>query len=224
VQSCHGCPNYVAPICDARTGAECTDVQGRPAGCEGCDEPPAHDTREFDALFARYSRHVVAWSCRMVGGYELGRDLAQDVFVKAWINLDSFRGQARFSTWLHAITRNACNDYLRARALRPREVDERALDVKPPVVHNEGLRRLEAEEAAAIVVRLMRTSRLRGDERRAFTLHYGHDVPLQQLTALLGLTNASGARATLVSATRKLRRSADRWRRLERERVGASAA
>jgi RNA polymerase sigma-70 factor, ECF subfamily len=218
VPPCQGCPHYVAEICGAR------EQTGRPPGCETCEQPPAGDPAAFQPLFERYHRHVVAWACRMLDRYDLGLDVAQDVFVKAWSNLDAFRGQASFSTWLYTITRNACHDYQRARAARPLEVDERALDAKPPVVENEALRRIEKEEAAAIVGRLMRTSRLKPTERRAFTLHYGHDVPLQALTAQLGLTNRSGARATLVAATRKLRRSAERWRRLERERIAGQAA
>jgi RNA polymerase sigma-70 factor (ECF subfamily) len=223
VRPCSECPHYVAAICDTRTESA-GEPSGRPPACESCEEPPARDAGAFQALFERYQRHVVAWSCRMLGRYDVGRDVAQDVFVKAWSNLEAFRGQASVSTWLYTITRNACNDYLRARAARPFEVDERAADAKPPVVENDALRRLEAEEAAQIVGRLMRTSRLRPDERRAFTLHYGYDVPLQTLTRQLGLANPSGVRATLVSATRKLRRSADRWRRLERERVAGRAA
>jgi len=53
-------------------------------------------------------------------------------------------------------------------------------------------------------------------EKRVFTLHYGDDVPLQTITRLLGLQNASGAKAYLVSARRKLARALQRWRASEK--------
>ena len=49
-------------------------------------------------------------------------------------------------------------------------------------------------------------------ERRVFTLHYGEDVPLDAITRLLRLTNASGAKAYVVSARRKLARAVQRLR------------
>jgi len=45
-----------------------------------------------------------------------------------------------------------------------------------------------------------------------FTLHYAEDVPLDAITRLLRLENASGAKAYIVSAKRKLARAAERWK------------
>ena len=146
----------------------------------------------------------------MSGNYEVGRDLAQDVFVKAWNAWDRFRGQAQVSTWLYTITRNCWKDYVKARASRPREVDDSVLTINPPVVENDAIAALEAEHALCLVRRLIRDAHLDADETRAFRLHYGAGVPLTEITARLGLHNRSGARAHLVSATRKLRRSAAR--------------
>jgi RNA polymerase sigma-70 factor, ECF subfamily len=178
---------------------------------------------DLAALFERYHRHVVAWACRMSGSYELAPDLAQDVFVKAWNAWDRFRGESQFSTWLYTITLNCYRDYVKARAARPLEVDDRALLVAPPVVQNEALATIEAQHAAALVRRLMRDAHLDPIEARAFQLHYGDDMPLQAVTARLGLTNPSGARAHIVSAKRKLRRSAERSKALAAHHMARAA-
>ena len=206
VTSCHRCPAYVDSICDRASGASC------PAVCAGPVDPPPDEDR-VAALFEQYHRFVVAWACRITGSYELARDLAQDVFIKAWGGLDRFRGDAQFTTWLYAITRNRCHDYLRARAARPREVGDGALAAAPPLVENDAVEWVEAQHAATLVRWLIRDARLDAIEASAFRLHYGADVPLQVVTRQLGLNNASGARARLLSAKRKLRRSAERWRR-----------
>jgi hypothetical protein len=44
------------------------------------------------------------------------------------------------------------------------------------------------------------------------TLHYGHDMRLEAITAALGLTNTSGAKAYIVSARRKLNTAVKRWK------------
>ena len=48
-------------------------------------------------------------------------------------------------------------------------------------------------------------------EKRVMTLHYGHEMRLDAITAALGLTNASGAKANIVSAKRKLSAAVKRW-------------
>jgi RNA polymerase sigma-70 factor, ECF subfamily len=207
MQRCHGCPHFVGGICDT----PCIDAA--PA-CVADAAASARRDSEVTALFERYHRHVVAWACRMSGSYELAKDLAQDVFVKAWSGWDKFRGEAQFTTWLYTITRNCYRDYVKARAARPREVDADAMSSHPPVVQNEALAALEAEHAATLVRRLMRDARLDPLEARAFRLHYGADMPLQAVTSRLGLRNPSGARAQIVSAKRKLRRTAERWQRI----------
>jgi hypothetical protein len=48
-------------------------------------------------------------------------------------------------------------------------------------------------------------------EKRVMVLHYAHDMRLDAITAALGLTNTSGAKAYIVSAKRKLNAAVKRW-------------
>jgi len=202
---CLNCPHFVATICVAAYDGTARDGACGLSADAGCAD------RDVGALFERYHRHVVAWACRITGAYDLANDIAQEVFIKALGGIGRFRGASRVSTWLYTITRNCCRDHMKARACRPREVDDRALLVAPPLVENDALRSLEAQQAARMVRRLMREAKLRDTEARVFVWHHGGDVPLHAVSARLGLVNPSGARASLVSATRKLRRAATRW-------------
>jgi RNA polymerase sigma-70 factor (ECF subfamily) len=49
------------------------------------------------------------------GDEELSKDLAQETFIKAWLNISSFRAVAKFSTWLYRIAYNVFYDYMRER-------------------------------------------------------------------------------------------------------------
>ncbi len=172
--------------------------------------PTAEASRRLlDELFRRHRAHVVAWCYRLTGDRALAPDLAQDVFVKAYSRLDSFRSDAKFTTWLYVIARNRCRDEHRARATRPREAPEEAM-VETPSELNEALAALEASDARTLVRSLMDET-LDETEKRVMTLHYGHDMTLDAITTALGLTNPSGAKAYIVSAKRKLNAAMKRW-------------
>jgi hypothetical protein len=75
--------------------------------------------------------------------------------------------------------------------------------------------------SCAELVRELLNEALEDIEKKVFTLHFGEDLPLDAITRLLGLRNASGAKAFIVSARRKLSRSIQRWKAREQRVVGA---
>jgi len=150
-------------------------------------------------LFERYHSRLALWCLRISGDREAAADLAQDVLLKAFRNLDSFRGDAKFSTWLYTVTRNHCFSAVKGRtaALEPlTDVADAAPDPHEMVER--------ADSAAAMRELVNRT--LTETENRVMTLHYGEELPLEAITRLLRLENASGAKAYIVSAKRKLAR------------------
>jgi RNA polymerase sigma-70 factor (ECF subfamily) len=163
----------------------------------------------LEELFRRHRARVVAWCYRLTGDRTLAPDLAQDVFVKAYSSLDRFRSDSKFTTWLYVIARNRCRDEQRARAARPRAAPEEAM-VEAPTARNDALAALEAADARTMV-RAVMDEVLDETEKRVMTLHYGHDMMLDAITTALGLTNASGAKAYIVSAKRKLNTAMKRW-------------
>ena len=176
-------------------------------------------TRLINELFERHYPRVALWCLRFTGDRESGRDLAQDVFLRALRGLDSYRGASKFSTWLYVIARNQCIRSAQSRASKPEQLqDPSVLDGRKANLELED-ERLEREASAGFVRRLMAET-LDETERKVMTLHYAEDVPLAAISRLLALQNASGAKAYVVSAKRKLNRALSRHRaRDERERV-----
>lgn len=173
--------------------------------------PAADRSRQLlDELFRRHSSRVVAWCYRLTGDRDRAPDLAQDVFVKAYASLHLFRRDSKFTTWLYSIARNRCRDDARTRAARWREVPDDTT-VEPPSELNEALAALDARDARHAVQTLMNDV-LDETEKRVMTLHYGHEMRLDAITAALGLTNTSGAKAYIVSARRKLSAAVSRWK------------
>ena len=133
------------------------------------------------------------------------------MFVKAWSSLDSFRADAKFTTWLYVVVRNRWRDDLRARQVRPRETPEADMLDAEPFTANDAVATLTAHDARVLVHHLMDDS-LDEREKQVMTLHYGQEMKLDAITAALGLTNASGAKAYIVSARRKLNAAVLRWK------------
>lgn len=180
--------------------------------------------QEFlNQLFERHHARVAAWCYRMTGDTDAATDLAQEVFLKAFRNLESFRGQSKFTTWLYSIARNHCMDALKSRAAAPILAGEAALERVQDVQAGELLSRMERREAEQIVRQLMRES-LDTTETQVMTLHYVDELPLDVVTRMLNLTNASGAKAYVVSARRKLARAFRQWKEGEARRKGGGHA
>jgi RNA polymerase sigma-70 factor (ECF subfamily) len=74
------------------------------------------DRKAFSQLVEAYQSPIRRFFFNLTGGdEELSKDLAQDTFVKAWLNISSFRATAKFSTWLYRVAYNVFYDYYRAK-------------------------------------------------------------------------------------------------------------
>src|SRR5215218_3204141 len=67
----------------------------------------------FDEIVFLYREQVYATTWQLTRNTEDALDVAQEVFLRAYRALGSYKGRARFSTWLHRIVLNTCVDHLR---------------------------------------------------------------------------------------------------------------
>lgn len=82
----------------------------------------------FDKLVVKYQSPVRRFFLHQTGGNgQLSDDLAQDTFVKAYVNIRQFRGTAAFSTWLMRIAYNVFYDYTRREKPHPDAAEHASL-------------------------------------------------------------------------------------------------
>ena len=71
------------------------------------------DGNAYESLVLKNQRKVYHLCLRMTGNPSDAEDLAQEAFIKAYNNLESFKGESGFSQWLYRLASNVCIDHLR---------------------------------------------------------------------------------------------------------------
>jgi RNA polymerase sigma-70 factor (ECF subfamily) len=150
-----------------------------------------------EALYLRHHQRVYACCVRLTGDPDTAADLTQEVFLRMLREVASFRGEARFSTWLLRIARNVSIDWRRAaqsqargEAAMARQMTLPDRDPSAPLTRTDLLERALA--------------RLRPESREALVLARYHDLPHAELALVLDCSVAA-ARVRVHRAIRELR-------------------
>jgi len=113
-------------------------------------------------------------------------EAAQDALVTALDRLATYRGEAAFTTWLHALTLNLCRMRLRKRRARQRLVgllqEVFRLQAQPPHTEAE-FQRIESDAALWSAIR-----RLADLQREVIVLRYYHDLPIVNISQVTGVS------------------------------------
>jgi RNA polymerase sigma-70 factor, ECF subfamily len=154
----------------------------------------------FDVVVSRHQRQVYRLCYRYVGNHEDAADLAQDVFVRAFKGLKSFKGQSALATWLYRIAVNVCLNRIAVKAPRLEPIDHRdRVDHRAERPDSALLRSERMEEVRAAIQQLPRK------QRATLILRVYHDLPHEQIAGILG-SSVGAAKANFFHALANLRR------------------
>ena len=169
------------------------------------------DQDAFETLVRTYDQSVLRLAMNLLRSPEEARDVYQEAFLRVYRNLDTFRFDCSFHTWLYRIVTNICLDHLRKRKVRKEEpsVIETA---EGPVDRMDSF---EEDAAQADPERTMWNRQLRERietalggltprERMVFELKHYHGLKLRTVGEILHTTEET-AKNTLFRATQKLR-------------------
>ena len=157
----------------------------------------------FSELFHRYETRVRSWCLRFTSDRHYTFDLTQEIFFKVYRFTHSYRGDARFSTWLYTITRNHCSNSRKKKGIEPVECASLISDLERDMKAPDPYSAVERNQSARLKWNLL-CSELNPLEARVMNMHYVHEIPLSAITRELALSNPSGAKAYIVNARRKL--------------------
>ena len=109
----------------------------------------------FDELYTRHVDRVYNIAYRLVGEPETARDICQETFVRVFHNLQRFRFEAKFTTWVYTITLNVARSYYRKKKWTPiDDIPEQASEGNGGDIVN-GVARSEAKRKVREYVRLL---------------------------------------------------------------------
>lgn len=135
------------------------------------------DKEAFGRLAELYQSPVRRFLFNLTGGdEELSKDLAQETFIKAWLNISSFRAAAKFSTWLYRIAYNTFYDNARNRK-RVSVPDDKSINDRTADAGNN-------KDTAMDIARAL--SVLKEEERSAMLLFYMEDMPVNKISKIMG--------------------------------------
>jgi RNA polymerase sigma-70 factor (ECF subfamily) len=173
------------------------------------------DAAAFDVLVRRWERKIQGAVYRMLRSEEEAQDVCQEAFLKAFRGLGTFRGQARFSSWLYQIALNLCRDRMRRKKGKTwvslDEIGETAQAARGPSV----LELVETGDLSRRVVAAM--SALPDEQREVIVLKEYEGRTFPEIAEILDVP-VSTVKTRLYRGLTQLRR------RLEKQGVHASAS
>ena len=136
-----------------------------------------HNKQAFDLLVRKYQSPVRRFLLNQtLGDEQLSDDLAQETFIKAYVNISKFRGMSSFSTWLMRIAYNVYYDNLRARKQTLDIEDSGALRQSA----NTGDSNVKMDIHAAMAL-------LKPDERTCITLQLIDGYSIDEISKITGI-------------------------------------
>ena len=160
------------------------------------------DAKAERRLYERHVDRIYRLAYRMTGDPTMAEDMTQDIFIRAFDRLESFRFEASFSTWLHALAGSVILNGLRSlKRIRAREVgsgDVEIFNASVPAPDHDLKRRLAAAMAE-----------LSEDYRMAVVMHDMEGYTHHEIASATG-TPVGTAKARLSRAREQLRKILER--------------
>ncbi len=163
----------------------------------------AGDRSAFDLLIRRYQDLVYRVALRILQNPSEAEDIAQEVFIRMYRGIESFRGDALISTWLYRITTNLCLNALRSARVASflsfdgvEDLYVASADQRPDLL-------LENDELRSLIDHAI--AKLPPKQKSVFVLRYTEELSYEEIRDILGGT-VGGLKANYFHAIRKIER------------------
>ncbi|MGQ0637158.1 MAG: RNA polymerase sigma factor [Planctomycetaceae bacterium] len=153
------------------------------------------DRSAFGLLYDRYAPLIRALCFRATGNLNCAQELAQDVFLRAFVALPKLQQPERFAPWLVSIAQNGARGWRRSR----RRDRHRCVGNPPETIAD----RNPHDDADTQQHLRLKIARLPQDEQLALDLYYLQDQPAEVARSVLGLSH-SGFHKLLARARERL--------------------
>ncbi|MFI5133698.1 MAG: RNA polymerase sigma factor [Chitinophagales bacterium] len=167
------------------------------------------DEQAFKYVVETYQDMVFNTALGIVQNAEDAEDVAQEVFIKVYRSIHSFKGESKLSTWIYRITTSSALDHVRSRKSKKRFAFLQRLfgDGNEPLheipdFHHPGVTMDQKENAAKLFKAI---DQLPESQRVAFTLHKLEDMSYQEISEVMQ-TSVSAVESLMHRAKQNLRK------------------
>ena len=149
------------------------------------------DRRAYEMIVRKYQQPLTSYLSRMTGEREAALDFAQEIFLKVYCSLESYRPAFKFSTWLFKIASNHLIDHWRKRKLptvsidQPIEEDDGPMVPQIPDPGPSVVRRFELAEIRERIERALES--IPGTLRELFVLRHVNEFSYEEIADIKSL-------------------------------------
>lgn len=153
----------------------------------------------FSEVMALYSEPLYWQIRRMVQNHDDANDLLQNTFMKAWLSIENFRGEAKLGTWLYKIAINESLTFLESeRRRRHLSLDDQEAQISSTIAASHDF---DGDELARKLQMAIAT--LPEKQRLVFNMKYFDDMKYEEMSEILG-TSVGALKASYHLATKKI--------------------
>ena len=142
-------------------------------------------TQAFSELVDHYKDLVFTLALRMLKDKNKAEEISQDVFVKIYKKLDTFKGQSKFSSWIYRITYNTCLDNLRKQQNNHKLLSIDEFSAHELVNIENALDKMQEDELKKSINQCL--EKLPGDMGFLLTLYYFNEYSVKEIAEIVNL-------------------------------------
>ena len=147
------------------------------------------DEKAFRILVERFQSYAFNLAFRLVLNEDDAKDVVQESFIRVWKHIHHYDPESLFSTWLYKIVVNLCHDNLKSIRRRNHTelklADDHALSIKKDYASGNA-------ENKDLIIKIRQLSKtLTIKQRMVFVLRDLHELPVKEVSKVLGLTEGS---------------------------------
>ena len=162
-------------------------------------QDPARQREAFARIVKEYSEQLYWQIRRLVLTHEDANDILQNTFIKAWTNIEYFRGDAKMSTWLYRIALNECLTFLnKQRASQQLSINEAETEMMNQL---ESDTYFDGDETQKIFLQAVKL--LPDKQQMIFNLKYFKEMKYEEISEILG-TSIGALKASYHHAVKKI--------------------
>lgn len=144
--------------------------------------------RYISVLYSRYSDKIFRRSISFVKEQAIAEDLTHDIFMKILLNLGSFKGKSKFSTWIYSITYNYCIDFLRKRQKERNQASSYTSEkdiIEDEDEDFEGFRQLKIDRLQKLL------EMVSVDDKMILLMKYQDSLSIKQIQEIYGISESA---------------------------------